>query len=109
MLFLDGVPIVPIEPSPFEDLPGTHVLSEVYPNPFNPEARLTLQVAQTQDVKVSVFDLLGRRVMDLHQGTLSAGTAHAFTLSGRDLASGFYVVRVNGETFTDSRRVILLK
>jgi len=30
-------------------------------------------------------------------------------LSGRDLASGFYVVRVSGETFSDSRRVTLLK
>ncbi|MCH7975699.1 MAG: T9SS type A sorting domain-containing protein [Bacteroidetes bacterium] len=94
---------------PTGELPNGYALSSVYPNPFNPQARFTLQVAQTQDVTVSVFDLLGRRVMDLHQGVLSAGTTHAFTLNGRDLASGFYVVRVSGETFSDSRRVTLLK
>ena len=91
------------------ETPQSYRLSEVYPNPFNPQARFTLQVAQAQDVTVSVFDLLGRRVMDLHQGALTAGTAHAFTLNGRDLASGFYVVRVSGETFSDSRLVTLLK
>ena len=100
--------IVANEPGAGE-LPEGYALSEVYPNPFNPQARFTLEVAETQPVLVELYDALGRRVATLHDGALAAGTAHAFTVDGRGLASGLYMVRATGETFTATRRVTLLK
>lgn len=97
-----------IEPNP-DGTPGTHKLSLAYPNPFNPEARITLEIAEQQLVRISVHDALGREVALLNTGMLSAGSAHAFTIDGAGLPSGVYMVRAIGEHFSDTRRVTLQK
>ena len=103
-----AVMTVAIEPGP-DGLPGTHNLSAVYPNPFNPQANFTLEVAEQQSVRIAVYDALGREVATLFNGTLTAGTEHAFTIDGASLPSGVYMVRATGEQFTDVRRVTLMK
>ncbi|MCH7637993.1 MAG: T9SS type A sorting domain-containing protein [Bacteroidetes bacterium] len=103
-----GQMVTAIEPGP-DGLPGTHNLSAVYPNPFNPQARFTLEVAEQQNVNIAVFDALGRQVALLHDGTLGAGTIHEFRIDGANLPSGVYVVRAIGEHFTDVRQVTLIK
>ena len=104
----DAVHTVAIEPGP-DGLPGTHNLSAVYPNPFNPQANFTLEVAEQQSVRIAVYDALGREVATLFNGTLTAGTEHAFVIDGAGLPSGVYMVRATGEQFTDVRRVTLMK
>ena len=99
---------VAIEPGP-DGLPGTHNLSAVYPNPFNPQANFTLEVAEQQSVRIAVYDALGREVATLFNGTLTAGTEHAFVIDGAGLPSGVYMVRATGEQFTAVRRVTLMK
>ena len=90
-------------------LPEQAYLSDVWPNPFNPQTQFTLEVKQAQAVRVEVFDALGRRVARLHEGTLEAGHAHAFRFEAASLPSGVYLVRATGETFTQTRRATLLK
>jgi len=89
--------------------PGTHLLSEVYPNPFNPTTSFTLAVAEPQDVQIAVFDVLGRQITLLNDGPLAGRTNYQFTIDGRGLTSGTYFVRIAGETFADSHRITLLK
>ena len=103
-----AVVMVAIEPGP-DGLPGTHNLSSIYPNPFNPQANFTLEVAEQQSVRIAVYDALGREVAMLFNGTLTAGPEHAFTFDGAGLPSGVYMVRAVGEQFTDVRRVTLMK
>ena len=91
-----------------EELPQHYRLSTVYPNPFNPQARFTLELAQPQAVRVSVYDVLGREAVRLHDGPLGPGE-HAFMLHGDGLTSGVYLVRVVGERFSAGRRAVLLK
>ena len=105
---LDNKTGTAIEPSP-DGTPGTHNLSAVFPNPFNPQARFTLEVAEQQNVNIAVFDALGRQVALLHDGALGAGTIHQFRIDGASLPSGVYVVRAIGERFTDVRQVTLAK
>ncbi len=90
-------------------LPEGFALSDVYPNPFNPRARFTLTVNEAQPVRIEMYDLLGRRVALLHDGTLAAGTTNSFVIEGASLPSGVYLVRATGRTFATSRRVTLLK
>ncbi len=108
MLDCQAALVVAIEPGP-DGLPGTHNLSTVYPNPFNPQANFTLEVAEQQNVRIAVYDALGREVATLFNGSLNAGTEHAFTIDGADLPSGIYMVRAIGEQFTDVRQVTLMK
>lgn len=88
---------------------GTHVLSEVYPNPFNPQAQFTLAVGSHQSVSITVYDVVGRQVATLHDGILEANEPYQFTIDGSGLASGAYFIRIVGETFTNTRRITLLK
>ncbi|MEM6338075.1 MAG: hypothetical protein AAF752_15995, partial [Bacteroidota bacterium] len=52
-------------------VPGTHALSEAYPNPFNPQARFELTVATEQAVTVTLHDALGRTVRTLYTGVVA--------------------------------------
>ena len=89
--------------------PSTHLLSSVYPNPFNPQASFDLAVAQTQHVTVELYNVLGQRVATLFNATMEADANQTFTIDGAGLATGQYVVRVTGESFAESRTVTLLK
>lgn len=91
------------------EVPGTHALSEVYPNPFNPSTAFELVVARDQIVTIDVFDMLGRHVESLFDGSLSADVARTFTVNASGWTSGTYTVVIKGEAFTDTRSLVLLK
>ncbi len=84
-------------------------LSPVYPNPFHPATRFTLQVAHEQDVEIDVFDELGRQVVSIHDGPISANQAHEFAFDGSGLASGVYIVRAQGEAALATVSAVLVK
>ena len=90
-------------------VPGTHVLTQAYPNPFNPMASFSLTVATAQHVEVVLYNAIGQQVQSLFSGQMEAGEAHALTINGANLPSGPYYYRVIGENFAESGRVTLLK
>ena len=79
--------------------PVQHRLGDSYPNPFNPAVVIPLDLAtDAAQVSLTVYDVLGRRVRQLWQGSLRVGT-HRFTWDGRDeagkvVAAGMYVYQV---------------
>ena len=90
-------------------VPGSHVLSAVYPNPFNPQTNFTLAVRETQSVAITVHDVLGREVVTLFDGNVEGGSTHTFTWQASGLPSGMYIIRVIGESFAETRSVTLLQ
>lgn len=64
----------------------------MYPNPFNPQARVVFETEEPSLVRVAVYDALGRTVAVLADGHFEAG-AHALVVDGTTLASGLYLVR----------------
>ncbi len=64
----------------------------VYPNPFGRKAGVEVSVAAASEVRVVVYDVLGRTVAVLHEGPVEAGTRR-FTLGGAGLPAGLYLVR----------------
>lgn len=91
------------------EVPGTHVLSDAYPNPFNPSTSFSLAVSHQQNVTIDVYDMLGRQVSELFRGTLEANVARTFSVNATNWTSGTYTVVVEGESFRDSRNLVLLK
>lgn len=65
-----------------------------YPNPFNPSTTISFDLPKPADVRVDVFNLLGRRVFTTSSVRLAAGSQLQITLSANDLPSGLYVYRV---------------
>ncbi|MEM6782257.1 MAG: FG-GAP-like repeat-containing protein [Bacteroidota bacterium] len=89
---------------PTAQVPDTPALEAAYPNPFRDAATLTLALPEAQAVRVALYDVLGREVALLHEGTAPAGPL-TLRVDGRRLASGVYVVRAEGATFAATQRI----
>jgi phosphatidylserine/phosphatidylglycerophosphate/cardiolipin synthase-like enzyme len=89
-------------------LPVSHRLFQNFPNPFNPETTLRFSVAHPSRALLRVYDLLGREVKTLVDGTLSAGS-YAVRFNGRALASGVYVARLTLGSFVEQRKMLLVR
>ena len=76
------------------NVPKEFSLSQNYPNPFNPETSIKFSIPVFSDVKIVVFDILGREIKNLVNGIQPAGT-HQISWNGKDnngnsVASGVY-------------------
>src|SRR5690606_11516355 len=93
-----------------EDIPGPEEASrlEVYPNPSAGSATVSLTLDATSEVRVAVYDVLGRVVVLLHDGPLGAGE-HALAFESAHLPAGVYLVRVEGGGLMASRRVTVIR
>jgi hypothetical protein len=105
------------------DLPSQFSLAQNYPNPFNPTTTIRYDLPAASDVRLSVFDMLGREVKVLVNERREAGV-HEAMLDASDLASGVYLYRLQvrplesaigrdsesgtGE-FVQTRRLVLLR
>ncbi len=83
-------------------------LISAYPNPFNPTTEIGFQMAVFGQVRLSVFDLLGREVAVLVDGRLPAGP-HNVTFDAAGLPSGVYLIRLATSAGISVRSVTLLK
>jgi hypothetical protein len=106
---LDGTTTVSEQIEVAVGVPDQFFLSDAYPNPFNPTTTFEFAVRQDQQVRVRVFDEMGRQVSDLFNGTLSANETHRVTFDAAGLASGTYIIQLQGANFSESRQVVLLK
>ncbi len=88
-------------------------LQSIAPNPFNPDTEIMFTLRETTRLTVSVFDIGGRRIKNLADGTLAQG-AHAVRWDGcddggRSAASGVYFVRMTADGKAYSQRMLLVK
>ena len=68
--------------------------SHVYPNPATTTSSLEISVAANQDVDVDLLDAIGRRILDVYEGRLSAGDFSRINIDVQPLAPGTYFIRV---------------
>jgi hypothetical protein len=89
--------------------PVKYELSQNFPNPFNPTTNISFSIARTADVKILVYDVLGREVMTFINSRFNAG-AHSFTFDGSELSSGiyYYTMYLDGSMF-ETKKMILMK
>jgi hypothetical protein len=79
-----------------------------YPNPFAGSTRVELSLADAQSVRIDVYDVAGRLVRTVHDGTKESGV-HSFAIDGRGLASGVYFVRATTPTATEVKKLVLTR
>ena len=91
------------------EVPVVFGLSSAYPNPFNPVTRLRYTLASSSEVRLEVYDLMGRRVSVLVSGGVVEAGAHEATFDARGLSSGVYMVRLVAGGEVHTRTVTLLK
>lgn len=89
-------------------LPESYALSQNYPNPFNPSTEIAFALPEAVDVRLVVYDVLGREVVRLVDGPMGAGL-HSVRFEAADLPSGTYLYRIEAGTFTETRHMALIK
>ncbi|MEL7361922.1 MAG: T9SS type A sorting domain-containing protein [Bacteroidota bacterium] len=89
-------------------LPTALALEAAYPNPARDAATLRYALPTAADVHVTVTDLLGRTVLSRTEGAKPAGR-HAVQLTLDGLSSGVYVVRVNAQGATATKRLTVVR
>jgi len=81
-------------------------LQQNYPNPFRGETIIRFTLPQSTKVNLSLFDMNGRLVKTLVNGSKDAGT-HAVTLNSGVLTSGLYFYKLQAEGFTDVKKMTI--
>ncbi len=96
------------EEIPESELPSKITLSQNYPNPFNPETRIEYSLDQSALVRLSVFDLQGRRVATIEDKVKTAGT-HRAIWNASEHSSGVYFYRLEANGVVLTRKLTLIK
>jgi hypothetical protein len=88
-------------------LPTTYVLYQNYPNPFNPTTNILFDVPVDSEVRLVVYDMLGREVAVLAEGTYAVGLHTVEWDTARlGLASGVYVYQLQARGLADGNQYI---
>lgn len=88
-------------------------MEQNYPNPFNPTTSITYALPVDAVVSIEVYNVLGQKVSQLVEGTMTAGY-HNVSFDASSLASGIYMYRmtaqgINGEHFVRVQKMMVAK
>jgi hypothetical protein len=87
---------------------GAYALAQNTPNPFNPTTTIEYEIPTETEVRLTVFDHLGREVKTLVTGRQKAGR-YAVVFDGGDLPSGAYFYRLDTPAFSKTLRMVLTR
>jgi Arylsulfotransferase (ASST)/Secretion system C-terminal sorting domain len=98
---------------PFSEVPESYKLFQNYPNPFNPGTKVKFDImsnvkGQMSNVKITVFDVLGKEVSVLVDEYLQPGT-YEIDFDSRNLPSGVYYYTLKAGNYTETRKMVLIK
>jgi hypothetical protein len=83
-------------------------LAQNYPNPFNPSTEISFTLAKSEKVRLAVYNLLGKEVAVLVNGTRNAGS-QTVTFNAKNLSSGVYFYKLQAGSTVLAKKMMLLK
>src|SRR5207249_4134401 len=92
---------------PQAQVPRDYFLGQNYPNPFNPSTSISYGVPRPGNVRVQVFDILGRLMETIVDGEKEPGTYSAMW-DANALSSGLYYYRLTAGGFVETKKALLL-
>lgn len=90
------------------EIPREFKLYNNYPNPFNPSTNIKFDIPRVTNAKLIVYDVLGREVSRIFEGRLKAGS-YTVDFDASNLPSGVYFYRLTTNSFTDTKKMLLIK
>lgn len=97
-----------LPPAQPQEIPKEFSLSQNYPNPFNPVTRFQFSIAAVQFTTLKVYDVLGQEVATLVDEVKQPGV-YTVEWDASARGSGVYYYRLQAGSFTESRRLVLVK
>ncbi len=89
-------------------IPQNYVLHQNYPNPFNPITKIKFEIPNVSNVKLIIFDILGKEINKLIEKNLHPG-AYEFEWDGSDFPSGIYFYSLVTDNFSETKKMLLIK
>ncbi len=90
------------------EIPNTYRLYQNYPNPFNPVTKIKYGLPKNGNVKLTVFDELGKEVDVLEEGYQQANTYEA-VFDATNLPSGVYYYKLETSGFSETKKMVIIK
>src|SRR5690606_1866588 len=95
------------------EIPAVFSLHQNYPNPFNPTTSIRFEIpssvrGERSKVKLSVYDIAGKEVVVLVNSELQPGV-YEYGFDGSGLGSGVYFYKLTTNTFSETKRMVLVK
>lgn len=90
------------------NVPAEYKLFSNYPNPFNPSTTIKFAIPVKDHVKLTVYDVMGRTVSELVNGTKEAGT-YEIKFNASSLSSGIYFYKLEAGSYTAVNKMMLIK
>jgi hypothetical protein len=87
---------------------GTYSLKQNYPNPFNPATTINFTIPKAGNVKLAVYDMLGKEIQSIVNTNLNKGSYTA-TFDGSALSSGIYFYRLEAGEYIETKKMNLVK
>jgi hypothetical protein len=97
------------EPIIEPETPNTYYLNQNYPNPFNPSTKIVFSLQRPEYAKLEVFDLSGRMVALLVSGDITEGEHVVEFRSNPEFSSGVYFYKLTTQSFTQTKKMVLVK
>ncbi len=96
-----------------EKIPDQVIISEAFPNPFNPSTYFSLILPKSQVVEITIYNLLGQKIINLYSGRLTPGE-HRFhwdgmNSNGTSVTSGVYLININSASMNIPKKVVLIR
>ena len=87
---------------------SSYKLYQNYPNPFNPTSNIKYQISKSSNVKLTVYDVLGHEVTTLVNGVYTPGT-YNITFDASSYPTGIYFYKLSAGSFSESKKMLLIK
>ena len=89
-------------------IPSTTTLHSSYPNPFNPITQISYELANDENINISVYDTMGRHVDELINGFQNSGE-YNISWNASNQASGTYFIQMSTGNQTMTEKIVLIK
>lgn len=90
------------------EIPDKFALYQNFPNPFNPETKIKFDISLFNNVKILIYDILGREIETIIDQSLNPGT-YELSFNASDLPSGIYYYRLVTNDFSETRKMTLIR
>ncbi len=92
-----------------ELIPTEYSLYNNYPNPFNPTTTIRFDIPEKTNVELIVYDILGRRVISLVNNEIRDPGRYEVSFNAGALASGVYIYKLTSKSYSQARKMLLVK
>ena len=84
------------------------IILNAYPNPFNPQCTISFQLPKAGHTTLKLYNMKGQKVKDIATGHYDVGK-QKITLDASELGSGIYIIQIKSSSFSQTKRITLLK